>query len=127
MLPISILGCVVLVPMYVAEDWIEKAGHHDKRLNPSLFMKLTMTNVDDPNVLWVTFFLVLLFVLYTCWVLNWHYYNFVVIRQYYMRTGRYDMAGTDYIGAFNPWVKMSHVESLVLIRRATKHVARARR
>ena len=97
MLPISVLGCVILVPLYDSENGIEKSYRNGKSLNPSLFMKLTMTNVDDPNVLWVPFFLLLLFVLYTCWVLNWHYYNFVVIRQYYMRTGKYYAVGTDYI------------------------------
>jgi len=90
MLPIAILGCAILIPINVSQGGIEKksqSGAIKDIGNPSEFMKLAMTNVDDPNVLWVHFFLTLLFVLYTCWILNWHYHNFVIIRQHYMKKG----------------------------------------
>ncbi len=42
-----------------------------------------------PQVLWIHFFSLILFILYTCWILNWHYYQFVVIKQHYMIRGLY--------------------------------------
>lgn len=51
-------------------------------------MKLTLTNVrDGSHVMWVHCFFVFLFTGYACWLLKWHYHQYVIIRQHYMQQG----------------------------------------
>ena len=60
----------------------------NNRLNPSMFMKLTLTNVrDGSHVMWVHCVFVFLFTGYACWLLKWHYHQYVIIRQHYMQQG----------------------------------------
>ncbi|GAX72909.1 hypothetical protein CEUSTIGMA_g364.t1 [Chlamydomonas eustigma] len=88
MLPMAILGCCVLVPINTSSGYIDLSiQNSNNAINPSKFMRWTMTNVDSSNILWVHFFMVLIFTAYACWVLQWHYHQFVVIKHHYMIKG----------------------------------------
>ncbi len=54
MLPIAIVGCCVLVPISASGTYVVDATRDSggESINPSAFMRMTMTNINDPNVLW---------------------------------------------------------------------------
>ena len=88
MVPLSIFGARVLIPIHLSGDAVEKSGQTTKSINPTQFMKLTMTNVPEESpLLWVHCILTLGYTRYTCWLLGRHFHNFIVIRQRYMQRG----------------------------------------
>ena len=88
-LPVALLGGVLLIPINLSGDAVEDSGKGDsKSINPTHFMRLTVTNLPSGSpLLWVHFLCVILYTLYSCWLLKWHYRQFVVIRQHYMQRG----------------------------------------
>ncbi|GAX72907.1 hypothetical protein CEUSTIGMA_g362.t1 [Chlamydomonas eustigma] len=93
--PIAVVGGVLLIPVNLSGDVISSAGQQydsdttpNLSLNPTQFMRLTMTNIPSGSpLLWVHCICVHGYVIYCCWVLKWHYHQFVVIRQRYMQRG----------------------------------------
>eukprot|EP00798_Chlamydomonas_sp_ICE-L_P014460 gene14460-20472_t len=82
--PMMVLGLVVLIPIHMSGTYIDDSSQG----NPSSFMKATLTNVSKgDNVLWVHFVLIWLYLAYACWILKWHYHQFVIIRRIYMKKG----------------------------------------
>ena len=70
MLPIAAMGCIVLVPIHLSQSYVTESANNKDSINPSEFMRLTMTNISQPRIMWIHCVFVLLFVLYTCWVLK---------------------------------------------------------
>lgn len=90
LLPMALVGGIILIPLNAVGDAVSSASGQGQAgtLNPSKFMMLTTTNVNQRSAaLWVHFFCVLLFVGWAQWVLKWHYHQFVLIRQHYLRKG----------------------------------------
>ncbi|KAG1670529.1 hypothetical protein FOA52_015394 [Chlamydomonas sp. UWO 241] len=87
LVPICIVGGCVLIPLNVHGNGIVE-GVEESTLNPSKFMRLTMTNMGIASpVLWVHFFAVIGIIAWAMWLLTWHYHQYVVIRQHYMKKG----------------------------------------
>ena len=86
--PLAFFGGLVLIPIHLSGNAVDTSGQTTKSINPTQFMKLTMTNVPEGSpLLWVHCFLTLGYVWYTCWLLNRHFHEFVIIRQKYMQKG----------------------------------------
>jgi hypothetical protein len=86
--PLALFGGLVLIPIHLSGDAVEKSGQTTKSINPTQFMKLTMTNVPEGSpLLWVHCLLTVVYVWYACWLLRRHFRQFVSIRQKYMQRG----------------------------------------
>ena len=72
LLPIALVGGVVLIPINLSGDYVEKSGQGTSAsINPTDFMRLTLTNVEAKSpLLWIHFLCVLAFVMYACWLLK---------------------------------------------------------
>ena len=53
MFPLALLGCCVLVPINAQSAYISRSvtASNGNSINPSSFMKLTMTNISDPDLM----------------------------------------------------------------------------
>eukprot|EP00798_Chlamydomonas_sp_ICE-L_P013270 gene13270-19112_t len=66
--PISVLGMAVLLPIHYYGDYLPGT---DRVGSESVFMRLTLTNIEPDNpIIWVHFCLIIVYLTYTCWLLK---------------------------------------------------------
>eukprot|EP00798_Chlamydomonas_sp_ICE-L_P013783 gene13783-19691_t len=79
--PMAILSMAVLLPVHLSGNYLVDASG-------ASFMKATLTNVEPGSpLLWIHFVFISGYLIYTCWLLKWHYQQFVIVRQHYMKKG----------------------------------------
>ncbi|GBF99191.1 hypothetical protein Rsub_11636 [Raphidocelis subcapitata] len=80
LLPIALLGCCVLMPLQLSEAY--------ERGNTSTFTRLTMANIDPRSkIMWGHWTCVFVFLGWTLLLLEYHYRQYVSLRQFYLRSG----------------------------------------
>ncbi|KAI8469089.1 MAG: hypothetical protein J3K34DRAFT_514584 [Monoraphidium minutum] len=76
-LPIAILGCCLLMPLQISEAYEN---------GDQTFSRLTMANIDpDSDILWAHWLCVFIFLGWTMLLLEWHFREYVSLRQFYLR------------------------------------------
>lgn len=86
LLPLTILGAAVLIPVNYTDDWY-KSGEYANSTDEfsSVFMRLTISNITPGSSLfWVHFVFVYIFVAWGCWLTKEHYKEYIALRQAYM-------------------------------------------
>ncbi|KAF5828952.1 late exocytosis, associated with Golgi transport-domain-containing protein [Dunaliella salina] len=83
--PIMILGIAILLPVHYTAGFMESDPTFG---NQAEFMRLTTTNVPShSHVLWLHFVMVWIYIFWGCWLLKWHYHQYVTIRQHWLKAG----------------------------------------
>ena len=94
--PIAVLSMAVLLPLHARSEYIDVSLADSTEVASSL-MRLTMSNTwpygdaraphGAPELLWVHFVFVVLYVAYFLWLLDSHYAWYVLLRQHYLTMG----------------------------------------
>lgn len=83
--PLSLIGVAVLVPIHYNSNHVEETATQGKQ---STFMKLTLANIEPgANILWLHAVLVWAYTLYAMTLLHFHYRQYLIARQLYLKRG----------------------------------------
>ncbi|KAK9862328.1 hypothetical protein WJX84_002637 [Apatococcus fuscideae] len=90
-LPLAVLGCVMLIPVYkIHGDRIRKNAADDVKhvASASAFNELTASNLSHGSAYyWFTFVYVYIATAWICWLLTRYYKSYLVLRQRYVMCG----------------------------------------
>jgi len=91
-LPITVLGCTMLLPTYMTQNYLDQQHSEGKVASPSTsFSRATMGNLPRGSPLfWIPFVYVYIVCFYATWLLRRFYIKYVKLRQKYVVQGEVD-------------------------------------
>jgi hypothetical protein len=81
--PLCVLSCSVLLPVQSSQQFMAKSATNDRS-----FASITMANINSRSpVMWLHFLLAVVFIGYSFLLIEWHYRQYVALRQHYLHGG----------------------------------------
>jgi hypothetical protein len=81
--PLCVLSCSILLPVQSSQQFMAKSAANDRS-----FASITMANINSRSpVMWLHFFMAVVFIGYSFLLIEWHYRQYVALRQHYLHGG----------------------------------------